>query len=56
MHRDGRVLWVEGHSSVILDEQQRPVGMRGVTLDITGRKRLEEERAALLRARTAGAR
>ena len=48
VHRDGRVLWVEGHSSVILDEQRRPVGMRGVTLDITGRKQLEEERAALL--------
>jgi PAS domain S-box-containing protein len=48
VHRDGRVLWVEGHSSVILDDQQRPVGMRGVTLDITGRTRLEEERAALL--------
>jgi PAS domain S-box-containing protein len=48
VHKDGQVLWVEGHSSVILDEQRRPVGMRGVTLDITGRKRLEEERAALL--------
>ncbi len=46
--RDGRVVWVEGHSSVILDEQGRPVGMRGVTLDITGRKQLEQERAALL--------
>jgi signal transduction histidine kinase/ActR/RegA family two-component response regulator len=33
---------------VILDEQRRPVGMRGVTLDITARKQLEEERAALL--------
>ena len=48
VHKDGRVLWVEGHSSVILDEQRRPVGMRGVTLDITARKQLEEERAALL--------
>ena len=46
--RDGRVMWVEAHSSVILDEQRRPVGMRGVTLDITGRKQLEQERAALL--------
>jgi signal transduction histidine kinase len=48
MRKDGRALWVEGHSSVILDEQRRPVGMRGVTLDITARKQLEEERAALL--------
>jgi PAS domain S-box-containing protein len=46
--RDGRVVWAEAHSSVILDEQQRPVGMRGVTLDITERKQLEQERAALL--------
>jgi PAS domain S-box-containing protein len=46
--RDGRVLWVEGHSTVILDERRRPVGMRGVTLDITARKQLELERAALL--------
>ena len=46
--RDGRVVWVEAHSSVILDEQGRPIGMRGVTLDITGRIQLEQERAALL--------
>ncbi len=46
--RDGRVLWVEAHSSVILDEQRQPVGMRGVTLDITARRQLEQERAALL--------
>jgi PAS domain S-box-containing protein len=45
---DGRVVWAEAHSSVILDEQRRPIGMRGVTLDITGRKQLEQERAALL--------
>src|SRR5262249_39192400 len=31
-----------------LDEQGHPVGMRGVTLDITARKQLEQERAALL--------
>ena len=46
--RDGRVLWVEAHSSVILDEQRRPVGMRGVTLDITGRKQLEQETGGAL--------
>ena len=46
--RDGHALWVEAHSSVILDDERRPVGLRGVTLDITGRKRLEQERAALL--------
>jgi PAS domain S-box-containing protein len=46
--RDGRVVWVEGHSTVILDERRQPIGMRGVTLDITGRRQLEQERAALL--------
>ncbi len=48
LHRDGRVVWVEAHSTVILDERGEPVGMRGVTLDITSRKRLEQERAELL--------
>jgi PAS domain S-box-containing protein len=48
MHRDGRVVWVEAHSNVIVDGEGRPIGMRGVTLDITARKQLEIERAELL--------
>ena len=40
--KDGRVLWVEGHSMVLTDDDGRPVGMRGVTMDITSRKRAEE--------------
>ncbi|HJZ48749.1 MAG TPA: PAS domain S-box protein [Roseiflexaceae bacterium] len=40
--RDGRVLWVETHSTAILDGAGRPVGMRGVTMDITKRKLAEE--------------
>ncbi len=40
--KDGRVLDVETHSTVILDEEGRPLGMRGVTLDVTDRKRAEE--------------
>ena len=48
VHRDGRVLWVEAHSQVVLDENGRPVAMRGVTLDISDRKQLEHERATLL--------
>ncbi len=47
IHRDGHEVWVEAHSSVVLDEQGRPSGMRGVTLDITHRKKLERELAHL---------
>jgi PAS domain S-box-containing protein len=39
--RDGRILWVDAHSSVILDEHGKPAGMRGVTLDVTARKTAE---------------
>ncbi|MDQ3927718.1 MAG: PAS domain S-box protein, partial [Chloroflexota bacterium] len=41
--RDGRVVWVETHSAPVLDEWGNPVGMRGVTMDISERKRLEEQ-------------
>jgi PAS domain S-box-containing protein len=41
--RDGRVIWVESVSSVVTDEDGRSVGVRGVTLDITERKRAEQE-------------
>ena len=47
MHKHGGVVWVEAHSNVVV-ESGRPVGMRGVTLDISVRKRLELERAELL--------
>jgi PAS domain S-box-containing protein len=48
VHRDGRVIWVEAHSQVVLDDAGEPIGMRGVTLDISDRKQLEHERAELL--------
>ena len=48
VHRDGHVIWVEAHSQVVLDEQARPIGMRGVTLDISERKQLERDRVELL--------
>lgn len=47
--KDGRAIWVEGYSSVIRDSAGQPVGMRGVTLDITAQvtaaSALERERA-----------
>ncbi len=47
MHKDGREVWVESHSIVVCDESG-PIGMRGVTLDITAAVRAESERAELL--------
>lgn len=47
--KDGRAIWVEGYSSVIRDSAGQPVGMRGVTLDISAQvsaaSALERERA-----------
>jgi PAS domain S-box-containing protein len=40
--RDGRLLWVEAHLCVIFDDNNVPVGLRGVTLDISERKVAEE--------------
>ena len=40
--RDGRVIWAETHSMVIIGESGKPAGMRGVTMDITVRKQAEE--------------
>jgi two-component system, cell cycle sensor histidine kinase and response regulator CckA len=39
--KDGRVLWAQSNSAVITDREGRPVGLRGVTIDITKRKRAE---------------
>lgn len=40
--RDGRLLWVESQLAIIRDEQNKPIGLRGVTMDITDRKLAEE--------------
>ncbi|MEO7910141.1 MAG: PAS domain S-box protein, partial [Roseiflexaceae bacterium] len=40
--RDGRIIWVETHSTAIVDSAGEPVGMRGVTMDITKRKLAED--------------
>ncbi len=45
--KDGRVVWVEAHSVVIYDDEGNPLGMRGVTMDITERVRADEIRSQL---------
>ena len=47
MHKDGREVWVEAQSIVVSDESG-PIGMRGVTMDITAAVKAEIERADLL--------
>ncbi len=47
LHKNGREVWVEAQSVVFCDETG-PVGMRGVTMDITGAVQAEIERAELL--------
>ena len=47
MHKDGREVWVEAQSVVVCDETG-PLGMRGVTMDITAAVQAETERAELL--------
>ncbi|HEY0174642.1 MAG TPA: PAS domain S-box protein [Pyrinomonadaceae bacterium] len=42
VRRDGRVVHVEARSRVTLDARGRPAGMRGVTMDISERKAVEE--------------
>lgn len=43
IRRDGNAIWVEAHSVVVCDSDRRPIGMRGVTLDITDRVIAEHE-------------
>jgi PAS domain S-box-containing protein len=40
--KDGRVLWVESQVAAVCDETGKPVGLRGVTMDITDRKKAEQ--------------
>ena len=48
--KDGTIVWVESQSMVICDEQGNPIGMRGVTMDITERKKKEDAERFLFEA------
>lgn len=50
MAKDGRVIWVEAQSVVVCDAAETPIGMRGVTMDITERKRAEDAQRFLAEA------
>jgi two-component system, cell cycle sensor histidine kinase and response regulator CckA len=41
--RDGRIVWVEAHTVIITNDEGKPIGLRGVAMDITERKRAEQE-------------
>jgi PAS domain S-box-containing protein len=47
--RDGRLLWIEGSLSVTVDDNNVPIGLRGVSLDITDRKQAEASLRQALR-------
>jgi PAS domain S-box-containing protein len=49
----GEAQWIVARGEVVRDERSRPTRMVGINIDITARKRDDEERAALLRAEQA---
>jgi PAS domain S-box-containing protein len=40
--KDGRLIWVESQFAPVIDDTGKPIGIRGVTMDITDRKNAEE--------------
>ena len=55
LKKDGGVIHVESHSVPVRDAEGRAVGMRGVTMDVSARKRFEEELARRVRQAALGA-
>lgn len=54
VRKDGRVVHVESHSVAVRDDEGRPIGMRGVTMDITPRKIAEDELSRRVRQAALG--
>jgi two-component system, sensor histidine kinase PdtaS len=42
LKKDGSVIWVESKSSTIYNSAGEPIGIRGITTDISARKKIEE--------------
>ncbi len=42
--KDGSVIWVESRSAIVSDSEGNPIGMRGVTMDITQRMLAERRK------------
>lgn len=53
IRKDGRVIWTEIRTRVIQDEKGNPIGLRGLTLDVTATVREEERTRFLARAAAA---
>jgi PAS domain S-box-containing protein len=49
VRKDGQAIWVEAQSRVICDQNGAPIGMRGVTVDITDAIRMQTDRNELLK-------
>jgi PAS domain S-box-containing protein len=47
VHKDGSSVWVEMTASFLRDREQRPVGILGISRNITERKRMEREKVRL---------
>ncbi len=47
IRKDGSTVWTEVTAGVLMDEQGEPVGLLGITRDISERKRAEEEKRQL---------
>jgi len=47
-HKNGSTIWMENEIKYLFDKNQQPVGIIGVTRDITKRKLAEEERQRLM--------
>ena len=46
-HHNGTSVWAEVRGSLLLDKANLPIGITGVTRDVTGRKKIEEEKQRL---------